>query len=161
MLKKSFRRLATATVLASAATVGVAQPASAQEFNNICPGITVNIEGTAGNQKEHVLTDKDGNRVTLLTGTSGSVVFTNVTSGEGETFTLRSRGTAIRTTENSDGTSTVEVSGHFVLALFPEDVPAGPSTTLYEGRVVYTDAATTDTLVETRGKQTDICAALS
>jgi hypothetical protein len=142
-----------------------AQPASAQEpepIDNICPGFSVTIEGTEGNQQEHVLTDKNGDTVTLLTGTSGSVVFTNVTSGE--TFTLRSRGTAIRTTENGDGTNTVEVSGHFVLALFPGDVPAGPSTTLYEGRVVYTDSldpAGTDTLLETRGKRTDICAELA
>jgi len=28
--------------------------------------------------------------------------------------------------------------GHNVLILFPSDVPAGPSTTLYVGRVVFT-----------------------
>ena len=53
-------------------------------------------------------------------------------------------------------------TGHNVLILFPSDVPAGPSTTLYVGRVVYTIG--TDgvfTLVSTRGTATDICAALS
>src|SRR4051794_37504418 len=113
MPRTSFRRLATASVLASAVTLGVAQPASAEVYDNICPGFSVDISGTQGNQQEHVLTDKNGNEVTLLTGTSGSVVFTNLTPGQNKTVTLRSRGTAIRTTPNPDGTNTVEVSGHY------------------------------------------------
>ena len=63
---------------------------------------------------------------------------------------------------NADGSQTVTVTGHNVLILFPSDVPAGPSTTLYVGRVVYTIG--TDgvfTLVSTSGTATDICAALS
>jgi hypothetical protein len=46
--------------------------------------------------------------------------------------------------------------------VFPSDVPAGPSTTLYVGRVVYTVDVNGDfTLVSTRGTATDICAELS
>jgi hypothetical protein len=154
-----------ATLLVSAATIGAAQPASAQELDNrICPGFDVTIEASGGNQREHVLTDKAGNEVLLYTGTSGSVVFTNV-SDPAQTFTLRSRGTAIRITPNGDGkTETWEVSGHFVLGLFKRDDPAGPSTTLYEGRVVFTNTIAdegSDTLLSTRGKQTDICAELA
>jgi hypothetical protein len=53
--------------------------------------------------------------------------------------------------------------GHPVLIMFPTDVPAGPSTTLYVGRVVFdVDNATgVFTLKETHGKATDLCAALS
>jgi hypothetical protein len=41
-------------------------------------------------------------------------------------------------------------------------VPAGSSTTLYVGRVVFTaDADSNFTLVSTSGTATDICAALS
>ena len=63
---------------------------------------------------------------------------------------------------NADGSQTVTLSGHNVLFLFPTDVPAGPSTTLYVGRVVFTvDVNGVFTLVSTAGTATDICAALS
>ena len=47
--------------------------------------------------------------------------------------------------------------------LFPTDIPAGPSTTLYVGRVVFdvNPATGVFTLKETRGRATDLCAALS
>jgi hypothetical protein len=48
-----------------------------------------------------------------------------------------------------------------VLILFPTDVPAGPSTTLYVGRVVFTVVGDVFTLRSTSGTATDICAALS
>ena len=54
------------------------------------------------------------------------------------------------------------LTGHNVLILFPSDVPAGPSTTLYVGRVVFTaDVNGIFTLVSTSGTSTDLCAALS
>ena len=57
---------------------------------------------------------------------------------------------------------TVTDTGHTVLIFLPSDVPAGPSTTLYLGRVVYTvDKDDKATLQEVHGKTTDICAALS
>jgi hypothetical protein len=41
-------------------------------------------------------------------------------------------------------------------------VPAGPSTTLHEGRVVYTvDTSGAFTVQQVSGKTTDICAVLS
>jgi hypothetical protein len=50
-----------------------------------------------------------------------------------------------------------------VLVLYPTDVPAGPSTTLYVGSVVYTVDLLTGvfTLNAHSGRTTDICAALS
>ncbi len=61
------------------------------------------------------------------------------------------------------GTSTFTTMGHLILFLFPTDVPAGPSTTLYVGRVVFTfDFATGFTVVKSsNGTATDLCAALS
>ena len=162
-----FRRLASAAVLASATMIVTAQPAMAQPIvlpaGEACEGFDVALEGTEGNQKTHKLRNKNGNPVTLVTGTSGSVVFTNISTGK--TFTLRSRGTAIRTTPITTTPETddfnVQVSGHFVLILFPSDVPKGPSSTLFEGRVDWTDTGSTDTLLDARGKQTDICAELA
>jgi hypothetical protein len=56
----------------------------------------------------------------------------------------------------------VVTTGHLVLILFPTDVPAGPTTTLYVGRVVYrSDALSNFTLLGTTGKATDICALLA
>jgi hypothetical protein len=53
--------------------------------------------------------------------------------------------------------------GHLILLLFPSDVPAGPSTTLYVGRVVFTfDFETGFTVVKgNTGRATDLCAALA
>ena len=63
---------------------------------------------------------------------------------------------------NADGSQTLTVTGHNVLILFPTDVPAGPSTTLYVGRVVFTIGVDqVFTLKSASGKATDICAALS
>ena len=53
-------------------------------------------------------------------------------------------------------------TGHNVLILFPTDVPAGPSTTLYVGRVVFTvDSDGVFAVTDTNGTSTDICVALS
>ena len=57
---------------------------------------------------------------------------------------------------------TTVMTGHNILILFPTDIPAGPSTTLYVGRVVFTvDANGVYTLGSTSGRSTDICAALA
>lgn len=46
--------------------------------------------------------------------------------------------------------------------LFPTDVPAGPSTTLFTGQVAYTIAPTGIwTLTKVAGTTVDICAELS
>jgi hypothetical protein len=45
---------------------------------------------------------------------------------------------------------------------FPTDIPAGPSTTLYVGQIVYTvDASGVFTLQSTSGTTTDLCALLA
>ena len=82
--------------------------------------------------------------------------------GNDATFALRANGAVMHTVFNADGSQTVTATGHNVLILFPSDVPAGPSTTLYVGRVVYTvDEGGVFTLVSTSGTETDICFALS
>ena len=57
---------------------------------------------------------------------------------------------------------TIQATGHNVVIFFPTDIPAGPSTTLYVGRVVYTvDAAGVFTLLSTSGRTTDLCVLLA
>lgn len=59
------------------------------------------------------------------------------------------------------GLQTHVATGHNVLIFFPSDVPAGPSTTLYVGQVVFTvDAQGTFTFVRSSGSTIDVCAAL-
>ena len=102
----------------------------------------------------------DSDRHVISAGTGSILTFTNVDNGK--TLTLNSNGSVQIRTPNADGTTTVTALGHNVVILFPTDVPAGPSTTLYVGRVVYTeDASGNFTILTHSGETTDICAALS
>ena len=86
--------------------------------------------------------------------------FTNLTTGN--TFSTKSNGAVAHITFNSDGSFTETDTGHNVLILFPTDVPAGPSSTLIVGRVVFTvDTNGVFTVLDVSGKTIDICAALS
>jgi hypothetical protein len=106
-------------------------------------------------------TDPNGNPITVLAGKSGAVTYTNLDTNKSLTF--QSRGTALRITERSDGTQLLEFSGNVGIILFPSDVPAGPSTTQINGRLVLSfDPATGFTVVLKQvGNQIDVCARLS
>lgn len=105
--------------------------------------------------------DKDGNLVRVLLAGRGSVItFTNLSSGA--SLTYKTGGSVSHVTFNPDGTVTVVNTGHNVIVLFPTDIPAGPSTTLFIGRVVYTvDTNGVFELQEVRGRSIDICAGLA
>ncbi len=122
-------------------------------------GLQVEIRG--GPQVFKEFRDKNGNVVrTLSAGQGSALLFRNVSTGA--TLSLKANGSVNHTTINPDGSSTVTLTGHNVLILFPTDVPAGPSTTLYVGRVVFTvDTNGVFTVRQAGGKTTDICAALS
>ena len=119
------------------------------------------MEGTGDKRIMREFTDRNGNVVrTLAAGKGFTLTFTNLSTGN--SLTLPSSGSVQRTTFNSDGTSTVVSTGHNVLIFFPTDIPAGPSTTLYVGQVVYTvDASGVFTLQSTSGRATDLCALLA
>lgn len=151
--------------------VGSALPAFAQEdacptdlylpAGNACADFDLNIVvGCGGHGMSRVFTDKDGNVRSISAGTGTPLLFTNVSTGEN--FSTISNGSVWRKTFNADGTIDVVATGHSVIILFPTDVPAGPSTTLYVGQVVYRDDGYSNfTLLRTSGKSMDICAALS
>jgi hypothetical protein len=158
------RRLLTATVLASAAGIAAAQPASAAAVElpaGLGCEFPLGLDGGAFPPERRNFTDKDGNTVTILAGKSGALTWTNLTTGKSVTF--KSRGTALRVTESSPTSQILEFSGHVGLALFPTDVPAGPSTTQISGRLVLQyNPRTGDTVVlKQEGQQIDVCAALS
>ena len=127
-----------------------------------CAGFDLRIE--AWDPKNRVFkefTDRNGNVVRLLFAGKGALLaLTNLDSGEN--LIMKTGGSALHITVSPD-TQTWVNTGHNVVVFFPTDVPAGPSTKLYVGKLVYTvDLATgVFTLERVTGRSTDICAALS
>jgi hypothetical protein len=165
MLRSSMRRVVAVLGVASVAVIatGVEQAAAAEpDFPaGIACTFPLDLDGV-DNRKVHEFTDVNGNDVKLITGLAGPVTFTNTATGA--SLTGPARGAVWKLVTTPDGrTTTFTATGHFVLVLFPTDVPAGPSTTYYVGRVVFTIDNLTGvfTLQETRGRSTDLCAALS
>lgn len=158
---------ATAALLGTFIVTGAA-PASAQDFSIDLPAgqgceFPLRFEATGGKLVTREFTDRDGNTVRILTAGKGTVnTYTNLSTGE--SVTINTAGSVTRTTVNPDGSRTVTSTGHNGLILFPGDVPAGPSTTHYIGRFVYT-ILTDGTFVldknSTSGQERDICAELS
>jgi hypothetical protein len=168
---RTFRTLTSgAAVFAAAAalTVGPTTAARAAEPDFTielgpgvaCTGFALRIEGTGDKRMMREFTDADGRVVrTLSAGKGFSLTFTNVKTGA--RVSLRPSGSVSWTRLNADGTATVASTGHNVVIFFPADEPAGPSTTLYVGRIVYTvDAEGVFTLRSVSGRTTDICALL-
>jgi len=167
--RRVFNVMTIGLFLTSAILLGFAQPvvaAGPADFVLVLPAGTacdfeLSIAIRGGPQVNKVFVDKNGNVVrTLSAGTGSELLFTNISTGA--TFSTKSNGAVNQTTINPDGSSKVTMLGHNILILFPSDVPHGPSTTLYVGRVVFTiDTSGTFTLIQDVGKKTDICAALS
>ena len=160
-------RRGAAAAIAVAALIGAALPtaAHAADFEVVLPGGTacafdLMITGTGGRSTTKEFTDADGHTVRILTaGTGQALTFTNVVTKE--SLSLRSNGAVSSTTFQAGGLSTTTGLGHNVLILYPSDVPAGPSTTLYSGRVTYTvDSQGVWTILGSSGPTRDICAEL-
>ena len=128
-----------------------------------CESFDLRVEGDTNLKRPAVkeFYDKNGNLVRILSpGKGAAVTFTNVATTA--TLELAGNGAVQLTIPNADGSQTWAVMGHNVIIWFPTDVPAGPSTMLYVGRVVFTvDASGNWTLNSTSGNSMDICAALS
>jgi hypothetical protein len=164
MMTRAIKRVATVAVIASATVLATAAgPAAADSFPaGIACGFPLTLEAGADTRSVHEFKDANGNVVrTILAGRGTAVTFTNETTHA--TLSLPANGAPWSIVNHPDGTSTYTTMGHLVLIMYPTDIPAGPSTTLYVGRVVFdVDNATgVFTLRETRGTATDLCAALS
>lgn len=105
--------------------------------------------------------DKNGNLVRFhAAGRGNALTFINLNTGA--SLPLKMNGYSVTVVFNADGTLRAKSLGHVVLIMWPTDVPAGPSTTLYVGQIVYSvDSVGIWTLESSRGNSTDICAALS
>jgi len=120
----------------------------------------LHIVVSGGNQQIKEFKDINGKLIRSITaGTGTALRFTNLSNGK--TLTTKSNGAVSHTQYNSDGSYTVTGTGHNVLILFPTDIPAGPTTTLYVGRLLYSvDLDGVFTLIESNGNHRDICASL-
>jgi hypothetical protein len=149
-----------ALALALALCLSLTAPVSAASQQVLPAGLacefalTIDI-GDGGPQNYHEFANG-----AISAGRGNDLTFTNVSSGA--TLSLSAAGAVTRMVSHPDGSSTMTLMGHNVLILFPADVPAGPSTTLYIGRVVVDiDAGGNFTVQSIRGTATDVCAALS
>jgi hypothetical protein len=169
MLRSSMKRVAVVGVVALATVlVGVVDPAAAQDHDLVlpagvaCADFDLGLDFGVDSRNLHEFTDAEGNVVrAILAGRANAVTLTNLDTGA--TLLIGAKGSMWNIVNHPDGTSTITTNGHLVLILFPTDVPAGPSTTLYVGRVVFTfENATGFTTVQGHeGTATDLCAALS
>lgn len=167
MWKSLSRCVSVAVATALAAALAVSVDAAAQDEHDLVfpPGVACDFGlavdvGAGGPRVDHTFTDANGNPLRMLsTGVGNQLTFTNLSTGA--TTALPANGAVTNTVFNADGSQTVTLTGHNILIMFPTDVPAGPSTTLYVGRVVLTvDTDGVTTLRSTSGTATDICAAL-
>ena len=163
-------RLGVAVVAAAllgsvAATAAEAEPSAAPVVypaGQACAGFDLQIDSTGGKSRTREFTDESGNLLrTITTGPGPALTFTNLASGA--TYSTPSNGSVTKVQYNADFSTTLTLSGHNILILFPSDVPAGPSTTLQIGRVVVEVSADTGafTVTSLAGQSIDICAALS
>jgi len=150
-----------------AAMLGYASNATAADpdFTVVFPAglactFDLQVDGFGGHRTFKEFRDKNGNVVrSLEAGTGSALTFTNLSTRK--TFSTMSNGAVSRKTFNLDGSFTEADTGHTVLILFPSDNPAGPSTTLIAGRLIFTvDVFAVFTVQQVIGKVTDICAAL-
>jgi hypothetical protein len=152
-LTTALRRAATSVAAAALAVGATALPANAQDLVLPgCPGFDVGI--TFG--ESHGNPVQVGPRAVLLAGTS---TFTLDNQTTGATTTVRTAG-AVSAEPGPNGSTIFMVAGPSVLILFPTD-PGGPSTTLYPGRLVFSQSADgVTTIISTSGATRDLCAAL-
>jgi hypothetical protein len=166
MLTRSIKRVVAAAVVASATALGASVERAAADSVTFPPGLVcdfgLSFDAGADTRSQHEFRDADGTLVRLLQAGRGTAL-TLTNDATGATLSLPANGATWNIVNHPDGTSTYTTMGHLVLFMFPTDVPAGPSTTLYVGRVVFDVDNNTGvfTLKETRGTATDLCAALS
>lgn len=172
MTPQTRRLLVATTLLTAALTQGLVGSASAAPPSPVEPAVVdfeagvacdfpLRVSSTPGQMRTKEFVDESGNTVRLIqVGTGVSYTYTNRATGQ--SITTKAHGSAIQMTV-ADGVATVTANGENTLILFASDVPAGPSTTLYQGRIVYTvDLATgVFTLVSTSGTHLDICGTLA
>lgn len=151
-----------------AACAAVTTPVAADELTfpagEACPSFPLKAEFSpdAGHLMNRVFVDKNGNFVRFLqAGQNFPITFTNLSTGS--SYRVKPEGTVFSVTPNADGSETWVMTGHTVITWGVSDLPeGGPATIRYVGRlVVRVNNGNAVSAPQFKGKQTDICAALS
>ncbi len=126
-----------------------------------CPSFDLRLEGyIADSRVFRTFYDKSGNVVRMFAGGKGNLL-TFINLNTTASLTLRTGGSVEKTAFYDDGTTGYTAMGHNVVIMFPTDIPAGPSTKLYIGRLDFSvDTGGTWTMLSKSGSELDICAAL-
>lgn len=132
-----------------------------------CPGFDLLLQATGSNATVRTFLDKLHNPIRIFSGGRGfTLTYTRLDSAgvAVRAITIRPTGSVRNTVLNTDGSQTITETGTAGLIMFPTDNPAGPTTTQYNGRIVYRvvnpgpDNVTT--LLSTTGTSRNICAEL-
>ena len=127
-----------------------------------CKDFAITVSFMGGNQVYREFLDREGKPIRWLSAGKGTALtFTNMSTGE--QLTVTTGGSVTHGVYNPDGTQTQTGTGHNVWIFYPSDVPAGPSTILYLGKVVvqFNPSDGFAKLLAASGQRVDICAALS
>lgn len=152
----------TATVGALAVPAAAAEPDWVVAFPaGLACTFPLTISGVGTSQVYKEFPVRDGVVRVLNAGRGSENTYTNMDTSA--SFTSKANGSVLSTTTTlADGSSTSALTGHTVVIMYPTDVPAGPTTTLYTGRVALrTSAAGVTTIVQEAGRALDVCAALT
>jgi hypothetical protein len=167
MKTKTTRRLAAAALLGACVLV-TASPASAAASTDLpagiaCPDFPLRIAGSDGRVRVKEFTDKSGKVVLRILQVATGVVLTYTNLTTQKSVSIKTSGSVWHIVNNPDETQTWTMTGHNGLILFPTDIPAGPTTTQYNGRVVFNfdPANGFAEVISTSGRARDICAELS
>jgi hypothetical protein len=166
-MRKILRALVSAALLAGL-TLLAPPAANAEEIYGpfeACPNFNVSLSFSGGNQGLRVTRVHDGVIYTVTSGSGTTITFYAVDKKGNilKSVTFDTKASVTKTAQSGDNT-TYQVNGFGTLLLFPTDQPGGPSTTVYNGTVTFTLVTDTGLLVSTvlnKGRQFDICAALS
>jgi hypothetical protein len=154
---------ATVFLISAASSNAQSPPTEVVDFpaGVACSDFDLRLEIRGGNTVVREFFGKDGNIVRLLNAGVGlQLTFTNLANDQ--KLSLKAAGSVTKVMFNQDGSSTWTLTGHNVLILYPSDIPAGPSTNLFVGRVVFTvDTNEVFDVNTVSGKSTDICSVLS
>jgi hypothetical protein len=173
MISKTNRLVASASLLA-ALSLTVAQPSFAAAPDPEPPfkvdlpagagcSFPLRLESSAGEVRTITFKTENGQPGRIISVKTGVVLtYTNVDTGA--SVRIKTSGSVTSAMPLDDGVTELRTAtGHNGLILFPDDVPGGPTTTQYNGRIVYTYNTVTGFIevIKTSGKAADICAELS
>jgi hypothetical protein len=126
-----------------------------------CPGFDLRIEiWSPDHRVSRSFTARNGYPRLLNAGQGNTLVFTDLNTGA--KLTVPTDGSVESIKLLPDGTQRWTVTGHNAIVWFPTDIPPGPATIVYSGRVSFSVDASggVSTLGKTAGTSFDVCRAL-